>query len=43
MEGKPSRVWSMVSSDPVEYSWEDGVVTLKLKELDQFEGIVLER
>jgi hypothetical protein len=43
MEWKPSRVWSMVDSEPVEYTWEDGVVTLVLKQLNDFEGIVLER
>lgn len=40
---KPSKVWTMVSSHPVEYAWKDNMLTLSLERLDEFEGIVMER
>jgi hypothetical protein len=40
---KPSKVWAMISSHPVEFEWEDGVVSFTLDELHEFEAIVIEK
>ena len=33
----------MVNTDPIDFTWKDGVVKFSLKNLDEFEGIILER
>ena len=40
---EPSKVWSMISSHPVKFQWEDGVVSFALDELHEFEAIVIEK
>ncbi|WP_028527094.1 alpha-amylase family protein [Runella limosa] len=40
---KPSKVFSMVSKEPVVYSWKNGQLELKLSKLTDFEGIVIDK
>jgi hypothetical protein len=40
-EVKPSNVFTMVGSDPVDYRWNDGYLQLKVEELAQYEGVVI--
>jgi hypothetical protein len=40
---EPSKVWTMINSHPVKFSWENGVVSFTLDELNEFEAIVMER
>jgi hypothetical protein len=42
-DAKPSKVWAMTRKEPLEFEWKDGVLSLTLEELHQFEAIVLER
>ena len=40
---KPKRIVGMVNTDLIDFTWKDGVVKFTLKNLDEFEGIILER
>ena len=40
---KPKRIVGMVNTDLIDFTWNDGVVKFSLKNLDEFEGIILER
>ncbi|WP_339790607.1 alpha-amylase family protein [uncultured Imperialibacter sp.] len=42
-EVKPSKVFTMVGSDPVDYRWSDGYLQLKIEELGQYEAVVIEK
>jgi hypothetical protein len=39
----PSKVWTMINSHSVEFEWEDGSLSFNLDELNEFDGIVIER
>lgn len=43
LDFEPSKVWTMISSHPVKFGWENGVVSFTLDELNEFEAIVMER
>jgi len=40
---KPSKIFSMVSKEPIVYSWKNGQLELKLSKLGDFEGIVIDK
>ena len=40
---KPKKIMGMANSDPIDFTWKDGVVKFSVKNLDEFEGIILER
>jgi hypothetical protein len=40
---KPKTILGMVNHGNIDFTWSDGVVKFSLKELDDFEGIILER
>jgi hypothetical protein len=40
---KPTKVWSMVREEEVEFTFENGQIHFKLDRLDEFEGIVIEK
>lgn len=40
---KPSRVFSMVNEQSLEYFWADGFLSFEVEELNQFDGIVIEK
>jgi hypothetical protein len=40
---KPVKIRGMVHSEPIDFTWSDGVVKFSVKELGEFEGVVLER
>ena len=40
---KPSKVWTMINSHSVDFEWKDGSLSFTLDELNEFDGIVIER
>ena len=40
---KPKTILGMVNHGNIDFTWRDGVVKFSVKELDDFEGIILER
>ncbi len=40
---KPSKIFSMVSKQPIAYTWKNGYLEFKLNKLDDFEGIVIDK
>ena len=40
---KPKKIVGMVNTELIDFTWKDGVVKFSLKNLDEFEGIILER
>ena len=39
----PSRVWSMVTEEEVDFSYKDGYISFELERLGEFDGVVMER
>ncbi len=40
---KPKRVFSMIDETEIEFTWNEGVITLGISRLNRFDGIVMER
>lgn len=40
---KPSKIFSMVSKQPIAYTWKNGYLEFKLNKLVDFEGIVIDK
>lgn len=40
---KPSRLFSMITEEPIPYTWKEGYLNFTLKKLNQFDGIVMEK
>ncbi|MEZ4902146.1 MAG: family 10 glycosylhydrolase [Spirosomataceae bacterium] len=40
---KPSRIFSMISKQPLTYTWKNGYLEFNLNKLEAFEGIVIDR
>ncbi|HYI78601.1 MAG TPA: alpha-amylase family protein, partial [Chryseolinea sp.] len=43
LDFKPVKIRGMVHSEPIDFTWTDGFVKFSVKELGEFEGVVLER
>ena len=39
---KPKKVFGMVNSQPVKFTWKDGFINLELNKLEGFEGVVMD-
>jgi hypothetical protein len=40
---KPRKVWSMMDDKPVKFTWDDGVLKISVRILNQFESVVIEK
>jgi len=40
---KPSKLFTMVSKEPVSFGWKNGILTFTLKKLESFEGIIINK